>query len=48
MNEIATVFQKHLKVDYIEVREHFVLHFYLVKEKKKSTLFEINDISAVY
>lgn len=48
MNEMAKVFQKHLKVDYVEDGDQFVLHFHLVKEKKISTLFEINNISLVH
>lgn len=48
MNEMATVFQKHLKVDYLEDGDQFVLHFPLEKEKKKPTVSEINNISTVH
>lgn len=45
---MATVFQKHLKVYYLEDGDHFVLHFPLEKEKKKPTVSEINNISTVH
>lgn len=35
MNEMATVFQKHLKADNIEDGYQFILHFHLVKEKNE-------------
>lgn len=35
MNEMVTVFQKHLEVDNLEDAYQFILHFHLVKERNQ-------------